>query len=77
MAAVQSEFMAETDREIFFHFRCECEHCGAEGELSLLKSEGHKPFGCPQGCGATYVPWKHLGHWRLTCVVLPFRYRYE
>lgn len=50
-----------------------CEGCGAEGELGLFKRDGMKPFGCPEGCGATYVPWKPDGkRWQLRCVVKPY-----
>lgn len=59
----------ETAEHIVFNFVCE--GCGAEGELQLDKSDGMKSFGCPEGCGATYVPWKYEGQWRLECVVCP------
>jgi hypothetical protein len=65
-------FLRETDQQIFFHFVCE--GCGSEGELGLEKKHGMKSFGCPEGCGATYVPWKDevFGRgWRLQCVVCP------
>jgi hypothetical protein len=32
----------------------------------------HETFGCPEGCGATYIQWKNLeGQYTLTCVVCP------
>lgn len=68
----KSTFLRESETELFFYFVCKGE-CGAEGELGLLKEEGMKPFGCPEGCGATYVPWNDRGLWRLECVVLPVR----
>jgi hypothetical protein len=66
-----TKFLSETPTEITFRFVCECEDCDAEGDLTLDKADGMKPFGCPEGCGATYVPWKYNGHWQLKCVVLP------
>lgn len=69
-----SELTGENDKEITFHFICECEDCDADGDLTLLKEDGMKPFGCPEGCGATYVPWKYRGKWQLKCVVLPQYY---
>jgi hypothetical protein len=65
-------FLRETPEQIFFHFVCQ--GCGSEGELGLEKKDGMAPFGCPEGCGATYVPWNDqvLGRgWRLECVVCP------
>jgi hypothetical protein len=69
MSASKSTFVNETADEISFHFVCD--GCGAEGDLTLAKADGHKSFGCPEGCGATYVPWKYLGEWKLECVVCP------
>lgn len=69
--------IAETQTEITFRFKCECEDCDADGDLTLQKSDGYKPFGCPEGCGATYVPWQnplHANKWELKCVVLPHYY---
>ena len=65
-------FLRETPEQIVFHFVCQ--GCGSEGELGLEKKDGMAPFGCPEGCGATYVPWNDqvLGRgWRLECVVCP------
>lgn len=66
--------MNETRRDgdmVYFDFVCE--GCKAEGELGLDMTEGMKPFGCPEGCGATYVPWMPDGHtYVLKCVVEPF-----
>lgn len=65
--------MQETKREggmVYFEFSCP--GCGAEGELGLdLNKDGHKPFGCPDGCGSTFVPWLPDAHglYKLTCVV--------
>ena len=42
-----------------------CESCGAEGDMELDSRDGMKPFECPEGCGAVYVP--HGGN--LICVV--------
>lgn len=67
----RSKFTGESATEIFFDYVCDCEDYDAEGEIALLKAEGMKPFGCPEGCGATYVPWQYQGRWQLKCVVLP------
>jgi hypothetical protein len=56
----------ETPHTMTFAFRCSC---GAEGDLTLQKSEGCKSFGCPEGCGNKYVPYMALVGWRLRCVV--------
>ena len=64
----------DDDKKIHFKFVCECEECGAEGDLTLLVKDGMKPFNCPERCGAVYAPWKnplHLGRWELKAVVLP------
>lgn len=53
-----SKLKSETDSEIEFDFVCD--GCGAEGTLGILKKDGMAPFGCPEGCGATYVPWKRI-----------------
>jgi hypothetical protein len=65
----KSKCIDETPMKLLFHFVCE--GCGAEGELELDKKDNLKSFGCPDGCGATYVPWKYLGEWNLECVVCP------
>jgi hypothetical protein len=56
---------------VYFDFFCL--GCGAEGELGIPRSEGTNSFGCPEGCGATYVPWLHPLELRmqLECVVCP------
>ena len=52
-----------------YHFVCE--GCGSEGELEL-PIDRHSPFGCPEGCGATYIQWQNPdGKMQLTCVVAP------
>lgn len=59
---------------IVFQFVCECEECGAEGDLTLDVKDGMKPFNCPEGCGAVYVPWQNplnLNRWELNAVVMP------
>lgn len=66
---METKCTQETTEKTIWHFVCV--GCGAEGELELLKADGMKPFGCPEGCGATYVPWKYLGEWTLKCVVMP------
>jgi len=47
-----------------------CEGCGTAGELNVPEDQ-KLPFGCPGGCGATYVQWKENGESRLKCVVCP------
>lgn len=66
-----AEFLRENRKEITFHFRCECEDCDADGELTLLKADGMRPFNCPEGCGAVYVPWRPQHIWILRCVIKP------
>lgn len=66
-----SRMLRETKDRTVWKFVCE--GCGAEGQLELFKRDGMKLFGCPEGCGATYVPWKPDGeHWQLRCVVKPY-----
>lgn len=69
MSDKQSKVIRQTATEEVWHFCCEA--CGAEGELTLQKADGMKSFGCPEGCGATYVPCRTVGR-KLICVVLPF-----
>lgn len=54
----------------FYHFTCE--GCGAEGELEVPVG-ARETFGCPEGCGATYVQWNNplTEHPDLQCVVCP------
>lgn len=47
-----------------------CAGCEAEGTLGVPEDQ-HKPFSCPEGCGATYIQWKLNGVYRLKCVVCP------
>ena len=68
--------IATRDDQVHIHFRfvCECEECGAEGDLTLEVKDGMKPFNCPEGCGAVYVPWQNplnFKRWELKAVVLP------
>jgi hypothetical protein len=56
---------------IYFDFTCP--GCGRAGELGLDSAEGMTPFGCPEGCGATFVLWQPSGEqYELKCVVQPF-----
>lgn len=49
-----------------------CEGCGSEGELKVPIDEC-RSFGCPEGCGATYVQWFPPGKpATLRCVVRPY-----
>lgn len=66
-----SRLLRETKDRTVWKFTCE--GCGAEGKLDLFKRDGMKPFGCPEGCGATYVPWRPTPiTWQLRCVVKPY-----
>lgn len=67
-----SKFISEDADNILFDFKCECSECDAEGKLGLKKADGMKPFNCPEGCGAVYVPWQFNGKWNLKAVVMPF-----
>lgn len=64
-----TEFKSENAEEVSFNFECEC--CEASGVLGLKKKDGFKPFGCPEHCGAVYVPWQHDGKWMVKAVVMP------
>jgi hypothetical protein len=63
--------MNEKRREeliVFFDFKCPA--CGAEGELGIDSTEGMHPFGCPENCGSTFIPWQPNGQqFVLKCVV--------
>jgi len=66
-----STFKETKDGMDWFDFVCE--GCGSEGEIGILRAEGMKPFGCPEGCGATYVRWyPTVARPALKCVVKPF-----
>ena len=66
----RSKVISENETEVLWRFVCEA--CEAEGELTLFKKDGMKPFGCPENCGATYIPWHpQPGAWQLRCVVMP------
>lgn|SRR5262245_60868020 len=47
-----------------------CEGCGTRGEVTV-PVEARQPFGCPEGCGATYVQWQAPSGYELMCVVCP------
>jgi len=62
----------QTDGNGFDRFDFVCEGCGSEGEIRIAKGQGMRPFGCPNGCGATYVRWRPDGFTpALKCVVKP------
>jgi hypothetical protein len=61
----ESKILRTNGSIVTFHYKCSA--CEAEGELDLDRRDGMKSFGCPAGCGATYVPIQD----RLECVVLP------
>jgi len=59
---------------IDFDYVCECEDCGAIGNLTLEVKDGMKTFACPEGCGTTYIPWRNplnLNRWELKAIVMP------
>jgi hypothetical protein len=65
-----SQYLRTTNGSDVFDF-C-CKGCGAEYELAIPTSDGMEPFGCPEGCGATYVRWRPDGKEpALQCVVQP------
>ncbi len=41
---------------VYFDFVCP--GCKSEGELGIDTTEGYKTFGCPAGCGATFLPYR-------------------
>jgi hypothetical protein len=63
----RSKILRQTPTQVVWEFVCEA--CGEQGELTLEKADGMQAFGCPEGCGATYVPWTEQG--RLVCVCRP------
>ena len=56
----------------FWVYEYVCEGCGSEGELKVPVDE-HGSFGCPEGCGATYIQWSNplTARMELMCVVCP------
>lgn len=52
------------------YFDFVCPGCGGEGELGL-RTDDFKPFGCPEGCGATFVMWRPDKNPAIRCVVQP------
>jgi hypothetical protein len=55
---------------VYFDFVCP--GCKSEGELGIDTTEGYKTFGCPAGCGATFLPYRdRRQRWVLRCVVQP------
>ena len=55
-----------------YNFHYVCEGCGSEGEIGIPVDVKYKTFGCPEGCGATYILWEPTpGHPALKCVVCP------
>jgi hypothetical protein len=57
------------DHAYVYDFMCEACECG--GEL-LVPIDERRSFGCPEGCGATYVQWHPPGRLAaLKCVVRP------
>lgn len=62
---------AKDKRDHHYWYDFKCEGCGDEGELGVDITE-RSPFGCPAGCGATYVQWHPPGAMAaLKCVVKP------
>jgi hypothetical protein len=66
-----TSFLRTEDNSDWFHFVCMA--CESEGEIGIPREQGMKPFGCPEGCGATYVRWyPHGPEPSLKCVVRPY-----
>lgn len=70
MAKDRSKHLRTEDGKDFFHFVCV--GCDAEGELGLA-SDDYRPFGCPAGCGSTYLHYRGDGGHKLVAVVAPVR----
>lgn len=63
---VNQEAYATEGQVAAFHFTCP--GCGAEGDLRIDVTE-RDPFGCPEKCGSTFILWRDLKGWTITCVV--------
>ncbi len=68
-SAKRTEFLRSENGNDIFNFICV--GCQSAGELSIPQSAGMQPFGCPEGCGATYVCWRPGETPVLKCVVQP------
>jgi hypothetical protein len=68
---MRDEMLAKRVDAKYAHFHFVCPGCESGGDLSVGLIEKHKPFGCPEGCGATFVLWQHVISWRLRAVVVP------
>jgi hypothetical protein len=65
------KFLRTDDGKDWFEFVCA--GCQAEGEIGIPREDGMQPFGCPEGCGATYVRWyPNVARPALKCVVQPY-----
>lgn len=66
-----SDIAAYDKRDGCYWYHFTCEGCGASGDMGVEVGE-HGSFGCPEGCGATYIQWHPTGHMAaLKCVVCP------
>jgi len=65
---MSNKFLRTEDGVDYFDFNCSC---GAAGELGVATENAMEPFGCPEGCGATYVRWRPDKIPALKCVVQP------
>jgi len=61
-------YIGTDDGILLFDFHCE--GCGSRGQLGIEPGDPN-PFGCPEGCGASYVLYNRLGTPALMCVVCP------
>ena len=50
-----TKYLGQKDGNDEFAFVCP--GCGAEGTLGVPRRLGMQPFGCPEGCGSTFVRW--------------------
>lgn len=66
----RTKYLRTEDGRDWFNFVCV--GCRSEGELGIPLVDGMKPFGCPDGCGATYVRWNPGRTPTLKCVVRPY-----
>jgi hypothetical protein len=67
------KFLRTEDGKDWFNFVCT--GCQSEGEIGIPREDGMQPFGCPEGCGATYVRWYPKAEGNipaLKCVVQPY-----
>jgi hypothetical protein len=64
-----AKFIEKNGKMLAFEFTCD--GCKSEGRIELNESEFYKPFGCPEGCGATFILWHSPEGPAIQCVVCP------